>query len=131
MRKILLGLIGLMLVPMLLGNSGCNNEADVASRNVSLAADNFEVQRRLVFYNGITDTYILSVEGLCSIGNDSTAIQMSVTCKVGHDQYVKHFLGRSDNVTYFAEQLRSANVSGYHYKVIFRPLSIIPDIDIK
>jgi hypothetical protein len=29
----------------------------------------FEVNRRVVFYNGITGDYILTVEGLCSLGN--------------------------------------------------------------
>src|SRR5690349_9395877 len=90
--------------------AGCQQDADVASRHLSYAADNFQVNRRIVFYNGITDAYILSVEGLCSIGNDNTASDMSVTCKVGPGEFKKHFLGRSDNVTYFAEQLEPNKV---------------------
>lgn len=38
--------------------AGCS-DADVASRNLSRAAENFEVNRRIVFYNGITGEYIL------------------------------------------------------------------------
>lgn len=45
--------------------------------------------------------------------------------------YKKHFLGLSDNVTYFVEQLEAKDVSTYHYKVIFKPQTIIPDIDVK
>lgn len=125
-KRFLVSLVALFAV----GLSACN-DADVASHNISRAADQFEINRRIVFYNGITDTYILSVEGLCSIGNDSSAIEMSVTCKTGSGQYVKHYLGRADNVTYFAEQLRTANVSTSHYKVIFKPSVIIPDVDIR
>lgn len=106
-------------------------DADIASQNLSNAADNFEIQRRVVFYNGISGEYILSIEGLCSIGNNDTAQRMSVTCKTGPSSYKKHFLGLSDNVTFFAEQLESANVSAYHYRVTFKPQSILPDVDFK
>ena len=106
-------------------------EADVASENLSRAADEFEINRRIVFYNGVTGEYILTIEGLCSIGNYDKVRQLSVTCKTGNKSYKKHFLGLSDNVTYFAEQIENGDVSGKHYKVIFKPLSIIPDIEIK
>ena len=109
---------------------GCN-DADIASQNLSTAADNFQIQRRVVFYNGITGEYILSLEGLCALGNYDSAGQLSVTCKTGPGEYKKHFLGLSDNVTYFAEQIDGAMVSAYHYKVIFKPQTIIPDVDLK
>lgn len=109
--------------------TSCSSDADVASYNLSQAADNFEVNRRVVFLNGITDTYLLSIEGRCSIEDQGT--QLEVTCKIDDNEYKKHFLGLSDNVTYFAEQLESKDVSAYHYKVIFKPQSILPDIDLK
>lgn len=115
---------------LLVSLAACN-DADVASRNLSTAADNFEIQRRVVFYNGITGDYILSLEGLCSLGNTDKEKRLSVTCKTGPSQYKKHFLGLSDNVTFFAEQLEAKNVSAYHYRVIFKPQTIIPDIEFK
>ena len=108
--------------------SACT-DADIASSNLSKAADNFEIDRRVVFYNGITDTYMLTIEGRCSLGNQDSSGQLTVTCKVGEDAYKKHFLGLSDNVTYFVEQLESADVSTYHYRVTFKPQVIIPDVD--
>jgi len=111
--------------------SGCSRDADIVSRNISEAADMFEINRRIVFYNGITDKYILLIEGRCSIRKDNNDNQLEVTCKTGENKYKKHFLGISDNVTYFAEQLDSAKVSKYHYRVIFKPQSIIPDIDFR
>ena len=78
--------------------SACDSDADIASQNLSKAADMFEIERRVVFYNGITNDYILMVEGRCSLGNDRSSSQMTVTCKTGPDEYKKHFLGLSDNV---------------------------------
>lgn len=113
----------------LLALAACEKPADVASRNLSTAADNFEINRRIVFYNGITDTYMLTIEGLCSIGNYDKAATVSITCKTGPNEYKKHFLGLSDNVTFLAEQLSAADVSTYHYRVMFRPQTIMPDAD--
>lgn len=113
------------------GLSGCDKAADVASRNISTAADNFEIQRRIVFYNGITNQYMLEIDGLCSLGNYDSAGEVTVTCKTGPNAYKKHFLGLSDNVTYFAEQIDAVPASEYRYRVIFNPLSIIPDIELK
>ena len=125
MKKLVLTLA--LLVGFIL--SGCS-DADVASQNISTAADNFEIERRIVFYNGVTGEYILTIEGLCSLGNYDAAGSLSVTCKTGPNDFKKHFLGLSDNVTYFAEQIESANADPYFYRVIFKPSVIIPDIEI-
>jgi hypothetical protein len=106
-------------------------EADTVSHNLSKSADSFEVQRRVVFFNGITDEYLLTVEGLCSIGNGDTDLRMTVTCKVGEDEYKKHYLGLSDNVSFFAEQLEAKKEDPFHYKVLFRPESLLPDIEMQ
>ena len=120
----------LLLTAVVTMGNGCS-DADVASYNLSKDADYFKIERRIVFYNGITGDYMLSIEGRCSLGNDDPAGRLSVTCKTGEDTYKKHFLGLSDNVTYFVEQLESKNVSAYNYKVIFKPSVIVPDIEIK
>lgn len=124
-------LLVLIVIAAMLGVSACS-DADIASSNLSKAADNFEIDRRVVFYNGITDSYMLTIEGRCSLGNnDDRNKQITVTCKVGEGKYKKHFLGLSDNVTYFVEQLEPKDVSVYHYRVIFKPQSVLPDIDFK
>lgn len=121
----------IIIILMLVMLTACT-DADVASTNLSKAADNFEINRRVVFYNGITDTYLLTIEGRCSLGNaDDRSQQVTVTCKTGEDEYKKHFLGLSDNVTYFAEQIEPAKVSAYHYRVTFKPQTILPDIDFR
>ena len=126
MRTVLL-LVGIVSVLLLIG---CDSKADVASRNLSKAADQFEVARRIVFYNGITDSYMLTIEGRCSLGNFDGPGELTVTCQTGPQSYKKHFLGLSDNVTYFVEQLEPAEVSAYRYRVIFRPSLIIPAFEL-
>ena len=121
-------LTGLALITLLTA-AQCS-DSDIASRNLSEAADAFEIERRVVFLNCITNTYILTIEGRCSIAG-GRGTQLSVTCKTGPEAYKKHFLGLSDNVTFFAEQMEAKDVSVYHYRVIFKPQTIIPDIDFR
>lgn len=105
-------------------------EADTANHNITKSADSFEVDRRIVFFNGITDKYLLTIEGLCSLDIEDKDT-LRVTCKTDEDEYKRHYLGLSDNVSYFVEQIESANVDPFHYRVIFRPESIVPEIDIQ
>ncbi|UJD20902.1 hypothetical protein SEA_ZIMMER_64 [Mycobacterium phage Zimmer] len=121
---------GIALAAAAFGLVGCSSDADVASENLSKQADNFEVPRDIVFFNGITDKYLLEIKGYCSIEPDTGAQKLDVTCKVGGG-YKKHFLGLSDNVTYFVEQLDPAKVSTDHYEVNFKPQAIIPDIEVR
>lgn len=123
-------ILSLLSIIFLLSLSGCS-DADIASQNISKAADQFEIYRRVVFYNGITDQYILMVEGYCSINIDTQENQLELTVKTGNGTYLKHYLGLSDNVTYFAEQLEPAQVSKDHYRVIFKPSAIIPNVEVK
>jgi hypothetical protein len=110
---------------------GCTSDADVASKNISKAAEQFEVLRRVVFMNGITDKYLLVIEGYCSVETSDSALggSIEVTCKVGKGEFKKSFLGLSDNVTYMVEQVDPIGVSTTHYRVIFKPEVIVPDFD--
>lgn len=113
--------------------AGCS-AADTASWNLSQDSDNFKVTRRVTFVNGITDKYLLTIEGLCSIKDskeDNSKGQLEVTCKVGDDTYKKHFLGLSDNVTYVVEQTEPVKADPYHYKVVYRPETLVPDAGLK
>lgn len=114
---------------MSLGLAACSNDAQVASHNLSQAADNFQINRRIVFYNGITGDYMLTIEGLCS--QEPREKKLEVTCKTGPGAYKKHFLGLSDNVTYFSEQMEEAKVGTYFYRVTFKPTTIIPSVELR
>lgn len=113
--------------------AGCSTDADLASHNLSMAAEQFEVNRRIVFINGITDKYILEIQGLCSVETSDSKLggSLEVTCKTGPSEFKKHFLGLSDNVSYLVEQIDGASVSTYNYRVIFKPDVIVPNIDVE
>lgn len=122
-------LLGMALAASLIGLAGCQDQAKLASHNLSKAADNFEINRRIVFVNGITDSYLLSIEGRCSFEVEGNGQKVAVTCKVGEGTFKKHSLGLSDNVTFFSEQLEPVPVNVYRYRVTFRPSTILPDIN--
>lgn len=117
------------IIVALIAIPACQQESEVAAYNVSQAAHNFEVNRRCIFYNGITGEYILTIEGLLSVVEEGK--KLSVIVKTGPKDYKKHYLGLSDNVTYFCEQIDPVQADPYHYRVVFRPTTIIPDIEVK
>ncbi|QFG38328.1 hypothetical protein BDE18_0384 [Paracoccus pantotrophus] len=127
MKKLFL--IPALCLPLMAGQ--CEDDATIAARNVSKAADNFEISRRVVFYNGVTDSYILTVEGRCSMDLNRAGTAFNVICKTGPSDYKRHTLVLSDNTSAFVEQLEPATVSAYHYRVTFKPQSIIPDVDFR
>lgn len=123
MKKIILSsLIAITL-------SACDNAADVASRNVATAAANFEVNRRIVFYNVRSGEYLLSIEGRCARENTSSEIE--ITCKTGPNQVKKHFMGLTTEVTYFIEQTDPSPTDQYRYRVTFNPVQLIPDVKLR
>src|SRR4030043_1170816 len=88
MKKLFLLIVVVLALLLLVG---CDSEANVASHNLSVDADMFRINRRIVFYNSITDTYLLSIEGRCSLGNYDVQDEVSITCKVSETEYMKHF----------------------------------------
>jgi hypothetical protein len=123
--------IGTLAAVSLVGLAACDSAANKASRNLSTAADNFEVPRRITVVNGITGDAVMIVEGYCSLGNNDTQWRMSVTCKTEDGNFIKNFLDKSDNTFVMTEQLASVSVSTFHYRTVFRPQSVIPDIDLQ
>lgn len=131
MPKLIKLLSLIALTALAIGLSGCRDDAQVASANTRKAADNFEINRRIVFYNGITDNYLLEIEGRCSFDLNDTGTAFNVICKVGDQTYKRHTLVLSDNVTAFVEQIDPNQASAYHYRVTFKPSVIVPDIDVR
>lgn len=127
MKKILVALVAASALVL----SGCSTDADTARHNLDIAAEQFEVERHIVFINGITDNYLLEVLGRCSYEVESD--QVVLICKTGpNDSDVwKHSMVRSDNVTVVVEQLSGVDVDEYRHRVIFKPEQLIPDIDLE
>ena len=127
MRKIIAPIVGLVVAGLL---AACT-PAEVASSNISQDSDNFRIMRRITFVNGITDKYLLTIEGLCSIMADSADKQIEVTCRTDEGKYKKHYLGLSDNVTYVVEQVEASDTDVFRYKVVYRPETLVPGIDMQ
>jgi hypothetical protein len=108
--------------------SGCESAADTANSNLSKAAENFEVPRRIVGINGITDKVLFSVEGFCSYENDGKNFE--AICKNPDGTIQRTTLGLSDNVTFVSTQIGGKNVSLFRPRVIFRPETVIPNFDL-
>lgn len=125
MKKLMMFLFATALL------AGCEDDAQVAEKNMVKAADNFEINRRIVFYNGITDSYMLLIEGRCSMNLNSGGTAFNVICKTGESEYKRHTQVLSDNTSAFVEQLDAVHASAYHYRVTFKPQTILPDIDFR
>lgn len=110
--------------------SGCTSAADDANSNLSTAAENFEVPRRIVGINAITDTVLFSVEGFCSY--ETSADTIEAICLVDRKTGVveRTTLGKSDNVTFVSTQLRGVKVDLFRPRVIFRPETVVPNFDL-
>lgn len=122
MKKI----IAVLLAAVAVLAAGCGTtDRDVVDRNLTTDADQFNIERRIVFINGNTDKYLLSISGKCAITDQGS--QLEVLCKVGDNEYKKHFLGKGDDTIYLVEQMDGSRVSRYHYEVIFRPETLVPD----
>lgn len=122
MKKVL---ISLLVSISVIGMVGCT-EADTVSTNISKEADNFNVTRRLVVINGRTDTIIFSLVGNFSITVDQEENQLEVIAEVRDGVYRKHFIGLSDEIQYFVEDVGDNEVSKYRYEVEFIPEKVIP-----
>jgi hypothetical protein len=129
MRKILLGAT---LICVALIASACGSNADKVSDNLSKEAEKFNVQRRIVGVNGITDKVEFVVEGKCSIEGDGLGNlnALIVTCKQGPHDFRKHYIGMSDNMFFISTQLKGLNVSQFRTKIILKPQNIVPDLDL-
>jgi hypothetical protein len=122
----------LIAVVALLGASACTSAADRANENLSKAAENFEVPRRIVGINGITDEVLFSVEGFCSYETDGAAAVGTVDaiCKNPDGSISRTSMALSDNVTFVVTQIGGVDVDLFRPRIIFRPENIIPDFDL-
>lgn len=110
--------------------AGCTSAADTANDNLTKAAENFEVPRRIVGINGITDQVLFSVEGFCSYETDGNVFEAICLVDRQTGAVERTTLGLSDNVTFVSTQIGGKNVSLFRPRIIFRPETIVPDFDL-
>jgi hypothetical protein len=111
--------------------TGCASNADKVNDNLSKEAEKFNIVRKIVGINGITDKVEFSVTGRCSLEqNGSLPNNLEVICKEDDDHYSKHFIGLSDNMTWISTQVQGVDVSEFRTKIIIKPQNIVPDFDL-
>lgn len=112
--------------------AACGSNADKVSDNISKEAEKFNVQRRIIGVNGITDKVEFEVEGKCSIEGAGLGKlnALLVICKHGPSDFRKHYIGMSDNMFFVSTQLKGIKVSEFRTKVILKPQNIVPDLDL-
>jgi hypothetical protein len=112
----------------LIGLTACTSAADRANENLSKAAENFEVPRRIVGINAITDHVLFSVEGFCSYETGGNTIE--AICKNPDGSITRTTMGKSDNVTFISTQIGGTKVDLFRPRVIFRPETVVPNFDL-
>ena len=124
MKKIL---IFIMAITAIFTLSGCEQrQANMVSYNLSLEADNFNDVRQLTVINCLQGDVLFQMTGRMSITADTADNQLEVIVEVGHEEYKKHFIGLSDNVTYIVEDITGDDVDNYNYTLNFNPDMWLP-----
>lgn len=118
------------LIVIILCFSGCTvQEADKVNHNISVAADNFNCERRITVYNARTDKIILYMEGYMAISNNSHS-ELVVTCKTGPMEYKKNYIYLNDYTLYVVEDITGTHADPYHYIIEFHTTFPV-EIDVK
>lgn len=126
MKKIISMIMVIVLICTCFVFTSCT-AADNVNHNLSQAADNFQVVRKITVYNARTDLIVMEMEGYMSISNNSTN-ELVVTCMVGANQYKKNYVYLNEYVIYVVEDITGTVTDPYHYKIHF--YGAMPDIDI-
>jgi hypothetical protein len=110
-------LVGAAVAALVLAGA-CSSAADRANENLSKAAENFEVPRRIV--------------GFCSYETDGASVAGTVDaiCKNPDGSISRTSMALSDNVTFVVTQMGGVDVDLFRPRIIFRPENIIPDFDL-
>lgn len=124
-KKIIAMILVLLSMPLIFG---CTRSSERAAWNLDIAAEEFELSRRIAAINGITDKPLFEIIGQCSIETGSSYVEgmLEVICKTGANKFTKHFVYLSDNVLIVVEQLDAIDVPQYHFQIVFAPQSLLP-----
>ena len=123
-KKFLIGIICAMSA--ITTFTGCDNQADRVSYNLSKEANNFNDVRQVTVINCLKGDVLFQMTGRMSIEADTADNQLEIVVECENGEYKKHFIGLSDNVTYVVEDITSDDVNNYKYTLNFNPDMWIP-----
>lgn len=105
------------------------SEYATSINKLEMKEGNFETLRRITFYNVRLGEIVFACEGYAHIEIDSDG-DVEIVVKVGDGQYLRHYLGQKEDITYFSEQLKSVEVIDYNrYQIVWNPKKWIPQFD--
>lgn len=112
--------------------AGCTSAADRANENLSKAAENFEVPRRIIGVNLINGEVLFTVEGYCSYEVNSEVIEAICATEADDrkNNVMRTTLGRADQVSFVSTQLEAVEVDFFRPRIIFRPENVVPNFDL-
>lgn len=122
MKKVIVGIMAAAVLTL----TGCGNESDKVSYNLSREADNFNDIRQVTVINCLQGDVLFQMTGKMSINADVSDNQLEVIVEDENGEYKKHFIGLSDNVTYVVEDVTSGEVEKYKYTLNFNPKMWLP-----
>lgn len=113
-----------LLIPIVFSFAACS-PAEQASYQVSKAADEFSVLRRITVINTRDNTVLYEITGYSSIQGSTTGGELTFISKIGENTYKKDFIYINDWVTYIVEDISGAEITDPYYYDI----SILPQYD--
>ena len=104
------------------------SEYAVTVNKLEMKEGNFETYRRVVFYNVRLGETVFTGEGYCHVQVDHDG-DIELVVKTGEDEYLRHYLGQKQDITYFSEQLKPVKESDYRYKIVWNPKIWLPELE--
>ena len=104
------------------------SEYAVTVNKLEMKEGNFETYRRVVFYNVRLGETVFTCEGYCHVQVDPDG-DIELVVKTGEDEYLRHYLGQKQDITYFSEQLKPVKESDYRYKIVWNPKIWLPELE--
>lgn len=101
------------------------SEYAVTVNKLEMKESNFKTYRRVVFYNVRLGETVFSCEGYCHVQIDSDG-DVEIVVKTGDEEYLRHYLGQKEDITYFSEQLKPVNNDVYYYQILWNPKLWLP-----
>ncbi|WP_191013890.1 hypothetical protein [Treponema zioleckii] len=104
------------------------SEYAVTVNKLEMKEGNFKTYRRVVFYNVRLGETVFTCEGYCHVQVDRDG-DIELVVKTGEDEYLRHYLGQKQDITYFSEQLKPVKQNDYRYKIIWNPKIWLPELE--
>lgn len=90
---------------------------------------NFKTYRRVIFYNVRLGETVFACEGYCHVQVDNDG-DIEIVVKTGDEEYLRHYLGQKQDITYFSEQLKPVKQDEYRYQIVWNPKLWFPEFKV-